>query len=75
MIFIGEGSKILDKNSIYLEEKFDFFDEIIFFDENANIICESGFNFKQLDKSQEVNFLTKKPKNKGFFERFFHFFN
>ena len=75
LIFIGEGSKILHKNSIYLEEKFGFFDEIIFFEENSNIICESSFNFKQLDKSQEVSFLTKKPKNKGFFERFFHFFN
>ena len=75
LIFIGEGSKILNKNSIYLEEKFDFFSEISFFEENANIICDSGFNFNQLDKSQEVNFFPKKPKNKGFFEKFFHFFN
>ena len=75
LIFIGEGSKILNKNSIYLEEKFDFFSEIIFFEENATIICDSGFNFNQLDKSQEVNFFPKKPKNKGFFEKFFHFFN
>ena len=75
LIFIGEGSKILNKNSIYLEEKFDFFSEISFFEENATIICDSGFNFNQLGKSQEVNFLPKKPKNKGFFEKFFHFFN
>ena len=75
LIFIGEGSKILNKNSIYLEEKFDFFSEISFFEENTTIICDSGFNFNQLGKSQEVNFLPKKPKNKGFFEKFFHFFN
>ena len=75
LIFIGEGSKILNKNSIYLEEKFDFFNEISFFEENATSICESGFNFTQLVKSQEVNFLTKKPKNRGFFEKFFHFFD
>ena len=75
LIFTGEGSKILNKNSIYLEEKFDFFSEISFFEENATIICDSGFNFKQLGKSQEVNFFPKKPKNKGFFEKFFHFFN
>ena len=75
LIFIGEGSKILNKNSIYLEEKFDFFSEISFFEENTTTICDSGFNFNQLDKSQEVNFLPKKPKNKGFFEKFFHFFN
>ena len=75
LIFIGEGSKILNKNSIYLEQKFDFFSEISFFEENTTLICDSGFNFNQLEKSQEVSFLRKKPKNKGFFEKFFHFFN
>ena len=75
LIFIGEGSKILNKNSIYLEEKFDFFTEISFFEENANLICESGFNFNLSGKYQEVNFFPKKPKNKGFFEKFFHFFD
>jgi len=75
LIFIGEGSKILNKNSIYLEEKFDFFNEISFFEENTTMICDSVFNFNQSDKTQEVNFLPKKPKNKGFFEKFFHFFN
>ena len=75
LIFIGEGSKILNKNSIYLEEKFDFFSEISFFEENTTSICESGMNFIQSNKSQEVNFFPKKPKNKGFFEKFFNFFN
>ncbi len=75
LIFIGNGSKILNKNSIYLEEKFDFFSEISFFEENAELICNSGFNFIQSENPQEVNFLQKKPKNKGFFEKFFHFFN
>ena len=66
LIFIGEGSKILNKNSIYLEEKFDFFSEISFFEENTTIICDSGFNFIQSSKSQEVNFLPKKYKNTWF---------
>ena len=74
LIFIGEGSKILNKNSIYLEEKFDFFSEISFFEENTTSICDSGLNFNQFGKFKEVNFLTKKPKNKGFFEKFFHLF-
>ena len=74
LIFIGEGSKILNKNSIYLEEKFDFFKEISFFEENTQQICESGFKFKNLKNFQEVTFLTKKPKNVGFFEKIFHFF-
>ena len=74
LIFIGEGSKILNNNSIYLEEKFEFFSEISFFEENTTLICDSGFNFNQSGKFQEVNFLQKKTKNKGFFEKFFHFF-
>ena len=74
LIFIGEGSKILNKNSIYLEEKFDFFKEISFFEESIQQICESGFKFKNLKNTQEVTFLTKKPKNVGFFEKIFHFF-
>ena len=74
LIFIGDGSKILNNNSIYLEEKFDFFSEISFFEENTTLICDSGFNFNQSGKFQEVNFLQKKTKNKGFFEKFFHFF-
>jgi len=75
LIFTGEGSKILNKNSIYLEEKFDFFNEISFFEEDSTLICESGFNFGKEKKFQEVSFQTKKSKNKGFFEKFFYFFN
>tara|TARA_B100000959_G_scaffold285096_1_gene358697 strand:+ start:1174 stop:2340 length:1167 start_codon:yes stop_codon:yes gene_type:complete len=74
LIFTGEGSKILNKNSIYLEEKFDFFKEISFFEENTLQICESGFKFKNLKNFQEVTFLIKKPKNVGLFEKIFHFF-
>ena len=75
LVFIGYGSKILNKNSIFLEKKFDFFSEISFFEENTSSICEAGFNFGEFSKSQEVSFHTKKPKNKGFFEKFFHFFD
>ena len=75
LIFTGEGSKILNKNSIYLEEKFDFFNEISFLEEDSTLICESGFNFGKEKKFQEVSFQPKKPKNKGFFEKFFYFFN
>jgi len=75
LIFTGEGSKILNKNSIYLEEKFDFFNEISFLEEDSTLICESGFNFDKEKKFQEVSFQPKKPKNKGFFEKFFYFFN
>ena len=75
LIFIGNGSKILNKNSIYLEEKFDFFKEINFFEESSQSICQSAFNFIEMSKSQEVNFVTKKPRNEGFFEKLFNLIN
>ena len=75
LIFIGEGSKILNKNSIYLEDKFEFFKEISFFEQSSEQICETGFMFKKLSDSHEVAFLPRKSKNKGFFEKIFHLFN
>ncbi len=75
LIFTGEGSKILNKNSIFLEEKFDFFKEISFFEENTLSICDSGFKFKTLKNLQEVSFLPKKSKNIGFFEKIFNYFS
>ena len=75
LVFIGNGSKILNKNSIYLEEKFDFFKEISFFEENSKSICQSALNFAQMNRSQEVSFVPKKSINKGFFERLFHLFD
>ena len=75
LIFIGNGSKILNKNSIYLEEKFDFFKEINFFEESSQSICQSAFNFIEMSKSQEVNFVPKKPRNVGFFEKLFNLIN
>ena len=75
LVFTGEGSKILDKNSIYLENKFNFFKEMNFFEESASTICQSGYNFNKKNYLYEVNIVSKKPKKKGFFEKLFHFFN
>ena len=57
LIFTGEGSKILNKNSIYLEEKFDLFDEINFFEENSKIICETGLNYLETIKPLELTLI------------------
>ena len=75
LVFTGEGSKILDKNSIYLENKFNFFKEMNFFEESVSTICQSGYNFNKKNYLYEVNIVSKKPKKKGFFEKLFHFFN
>ena len=75
LVFTGEGSKILDKNSIYLENKFNFFREMNFFEESVSTICEAGYNFNKKNYLYEVNIVSKKPKKNGFFDKLFHFFN
>ena len=75
LIFTGEGSKILNRNSIYLRNEFNFFSEMNFFEENISTICLSGYNFNKKDNFHEVNVVSKKPKKTGFFEKLFHFFN
>tara|TARA_Y100000590_G_C15682796_1_gene1000443 strand:- start:396 stop:1595 length:1200 start_codon:yes stop_codon:yes gene_type:complete len=75
LIFTGEGSKILNKNSIYLPEEFNFFEDINFFDETPVSICQAGYRFNKTENLYEVNIIPKKLKKSGFFERLFHFFN
>ena len=75
LIFTGEGSKILSKNSIKIKEEYNFFNEMNFFEENSNIICNAGFDYALSDKLNEVTIIPKKHKKRGFFEKFFYFFN
>ena len=72
LIFTGEGSKILSKNSIYLKEEYDYFDDMNFFEENKIIVCDSAYNYSTSDQINEVVFVPKKQKNRGFFERMFY---
>ena len=74
LVFTGEGSKILNKNFIYLENKFNFFKEMNFFEESVSTICQSGYNFFKKNYSYEVNIVSKKPKKNGFFEKLFDLF-
>ncbi len=75
LVLTGEGSKILDKNSIYLDNYSDYFNEISFFEENTETICLSGINFDKKNNNYEVKIVPKKTKKSGFFEKLFHLFN
>ena len=75
LIFIGEGSKIMRSNSIYLKDEFNFISEMNFFEENNKKICMSGYNFNKKNNIHEVKIVSKKLKKTGFFEKLFHFFN
>ena len=72
LIFTGEGSKILSKNSIYLKEEYNIFDEMNFFEENGELICNSGYSYFSSNNNYEVLLTSKKPKKKGFFEKLFY---
>ena len=73
LVLIGNGSKIFNKNTFQLDDKYNF-KEINFYDENYHEICEAGLIFK--DKFKEINKEKfKKYQNKmGFFQRFFNVF-
>ena len=75
LIFTGEGSKILNKNSIDLKEEFNFFSEMNFFEENSELICNSGMKYFNSEDIEEVEIIPKKTKKKGFFARLFYYFN
>ncbi len=74
LVFTGEGSKILNKNSIFLDEKFNFFNEINFFDENSTLVCDSGYKFITAYKPYEISVVPKKIGKHGFFEKIFNYF-
>ncbi len=73
LVLIGNGSKIFNKNSFQLDDKYNF-KEINFYEENDHEICEAGLIFKE--KFKEINKEKfKKYQNKmGFFQRFFNIF-
>ncbi len=72
LVFTGEGSKILSRNSIYLKEDYNYFDDMNFFEENAEIISSAGYNYIVSEKKGEARIIPKTYKNRGFFEKLFY---
>lgn len=72
LVFTGEGSRILSKNSIYLAEEYNFFNEMKFFEETSDTICSSGYAHLTNENSVEAIMTEKKPEKLGFFERLFY---
>ncbi len=68
LFLIGDGSKLLNSNSFYLNDKFDF-KSIKFYSENDKLICNLGLqHYINICKEPKIN-----NKKKGLFERFFNF--
>lgn len=73
LVLIGNGSKLLNKNSFHLDQKYSF-DEISFYEENVTEICEAGLNFEISSNENDIKIITKTHKKPGFFESFFNLF-
>ena len=73
LVLTGNGSKLFNKNSFHLNQKYSF-EEISFYEENVAEICEAGLNFELNSDANDIKIITKNPKKPGFFENFFNFF-
>ena len=73
LVLIGNGSKIFNKNSFQLEDKYNF-KEINFYEENDYEVCEAGLIFEENFKDVENEKLKKYQNKLGFFHRFFNIF-
>ena len=67
------GSKIFDKNSFQLEDKYNL-KEINFYEESNFDICNAGLIFEKNSTEDYSNQLKKNQKKLGFFHRFFNIF-
>ena len=73
LVLIGNGSKIFNKNSFQLDNKYNF-KEINFYEENDHEICEAGLIFKEKYKEINKEKFIKYQNKMGFFQRFFNIF-
>ena len=73
LVLIGNGSKIFNKNSFQLDNKYNF-KEINFYEENDHEICEAGLIFKEKFKEINKEKFKKYQSKMGFFQRFFNIF-
>ena len=73
LVLIGNGSKIFNRNSFQIEDKYNF-KEINFYEENDIEICEAGLMFEENFKDENPQKLKKNQKTLGLFHRFFNIF-
>ena len=73
LVLIGNGSKIFNRNSFQIEDKYNF-KEINFYEEDDLEICKASLMFEKKFKDEDPQNLKKNQKKPGIFHRFFNFF-
>ena len=72
MVLTGNGSKLLDKNTFYMNDEYNF-KEIIFYEEKDIEICLTGLKFDINSHDSDLKAVKKSLKKIGIFEKFFNF--
>ena len=73
LVLIGKGSKLFNRNSFQIENKYNF-KEINFYEENDFEICKAGLQFETNFENTDPQKLKKNQKKLGIFHRFFNIF-
>ena len=73
LVLTGNGSKLLDKNTLYMNDEYNF-KEIIFYEEKDIEICLTGLKFDINSHDSDLKEVQKSLKKIGIFEKFFNFF-
>ncbi len=74
LVLTGNGSKLFDKNSFHLSDKYSF-KEINYYEEEDLEICKSGLKSEISLGKEDIKIFTKNQIKPGIFERFFNFFS
>ena len=73
LVLTGNGSKLFDKNTFYMNDEYNF-KEIIFYEEKDIEICLTGLKFDINSHDSDLKEVQKSLKKIGIFEKFFNFF-
>ena len=73
LFLIGNGSKLFDKNTFHLSDKYNF-KEIIFYKETELETLKAGAVSELNLVKGDTKIIQKSVKKYGFFEKFFNFF-
>ena len=72
LVVAGGGSKLFSNNYNLRINK--IFTELVFYDENDSLVCETGLNYNKSNESFQIK-TKEKSKKLGFFENFFNLFS
>ena len=72
LIITGGGSRLLSSNYNLSINK--IFAELVPYDENDTLVCETGLNYHKSNESSHIK-AKEKSKKSGFFENFFNLFS